>query len=333
MINSVLSRKGAWFCTFDIFNFYLCIPLDRSEYIKIKLSDILQEFIDKYNLMQHVHNDWIFFEIWQGIYGLPQAGILAQKLLAKHLATNSYYQCECTPGLWCHKWQPIMFTLIVDDFGIEYGGEEHSIHLHDTIKAHYDITENWQGNLYSGINLHWDYIKHNCHLTMHNYIDTVLTKYNHSPPRKPVISPFKATPITFGVKVQHTLDPDSTPPLNAASIKQVQGIVGTLLYSAHSVDNKLLHALSKIGIQQATATIFSITVPHIHTMASSTKPAPWSLQPTPMWPTSMSARGAAEQGPTSCYPKTSQSPPSMDPFSHYHKSSSLSPPLLQKPNL
>jgi hypothetical protein len=42
MINSVLSRKGAKFCTFDISNFYLCTPLDRPEYIKIKLSDIPQ---------------------------------------------------------------------------------------------------------------------------------------------------------------------------------------------------------------------------------------------------------------------------------------------------
>jgi hypothetical protein len=42
MINSILSRKGAKVCTFDISNFYLCTPLDRPEYIKIKLSDIPQ---------------------------------------------------------------------------------------------------------------------------------------------------------------------------------------------------------------------------------------------------------------------------------------------------
>jgi hypothetical protein len=33
MINSILSRKGAKFCTFNISNFYLCTPLDRPEYI------------------------------------------------------------------------------------------------------------------------------------------------------------------------------------------------------------------------------------------------------------------------------------------------------------
>ena len=179
MINSVLSRKGAKFCTFDISNFYLCTPLDRPEYIKIKLSDIPQEFIDEYNLLHHVHNDWVYFEIRKGIYGLPQSGILAQKLLAERLAKKGYYQCECTPGLWRHKWRPIMFTLIVDDFGVEYVGEEHAIHLRDTIKEHYDITENWNGDLYSGINLDWNYTARTCWLSMEDYIDTVLTKYNH----------------------------------------------------------------------------------------------------------------------------------------------------------
>ena len=86
--------------------------------------------------MQHVHNNWVYFEIRKGIYGLPQSGILAQKLLADRLAKKGYYQCKCTPGLWCHKWWPIMFTLIVDDFGIEYVGEQHSIHLRDTIRTH-----------------------------------------------------------------------------------------------------------------------------------------------------------------------------------------------------
>ena len=40
MINSVLSRQGAKFCTFDISNFYLQTPLDRPEYIKIKITDM-----------------------------------------------------------------------------------------------------------------------------------------------------------------------------------------------------------------------------------------------------------------------------------------------------
>ena len=46
------------FDTFDIANFYLSTPLDRPKYIKIKLSNIPQEFINEYNLMHHVHNNY-----------------------------------------------------------------------------------------------------------------------------------------------------------------------------------------------------------------------------------------------------------------------------------
>ncbi|KAL7501874.1 hypothetical protein ACHAXN_000047, partial [Cyclotella atomus] len=89
---------------------------------------------------------------------------------------------------------------------------------------------------------------------MEDYIDTVLTKYNHQRPKKPVLSPYKAAPISYGAKVQYTNDEDSMPPLDDAGVKHVQVIVGALLYYARAVDNKLLHALSEIGTQQAAAT-------------------------------------------------------------------------------
>ena len=47
LLNSVLSCKGAKFVTLDIKNFYLQTPLDRPEYVRIKLADIPKDFIDK----------------------------------------------------------------------------------------------------------------------------------------------------------------------------------------------------------------------------------------------------------------------------------------------
>ena len=48
--------------------------MDRSEYIMIKISMIPQEFIDKYNLEDKVHNGYIFSRVTKGVYGLPKAG-------------------------------------------------------------------------------------------------------------------------------------------------------------------------------------------------------------------------------------------------------------------
>ena len=97
--------------------------MERSEYVRIKFSDIPQEFIEEYDLSKASQNGWIYFEILRGCYGLPQSGRLANDLLRTHLEKAGYYESATTPGLWCHKWRPIQFVLLVDDFGIEYVGK------------------------------------------------------------------------------------------------------------------------------------------------------------------------------------------------------------------
>ena len=45
--------------------------MERPEYVKIKLSDTPQEFIDEYNLLEYEYNGWVLFEVTKGCYGLP----------------------------------------------------------------------------------------------------------------------------------------------------------------------------------------------------------------------------------------------------------------------
>ena len=56
----------------------------------------------------------------KGMYGLPYADIIVQELPTKRLTEEDYTQSDKTPGLWIHKWRPILFTLIVDDFWVTY---------------------------------------------------------------------------------------------------------------------------------------------------------------------------------------------------------------------
>ncbi len=81
LVNSVLSQRNARLTTMNLKNIYLNTPLDQPEYIRIKLADIPQEFIDEYKHNELACDFWIHFEMRRGIYGLPQAGILANKLL------------------------------------------------------------------------------------------------------------------------------------------------------------------------------------------------------------------------------------------------------------
>jgi hypothetical protein len=253
-LNSVLSTDDARFACYDLKNFYLGTPMDRPEYVRIRLSDIPHEFIEEYDLTKYANNGWIYFEITKGVYGLKQAGKLANDLLTERLEPQGYYQCPTTPGLWRHKWRPISFVLIVDDFGLKYVGKRHAEHLYTALTQHYTVTTDWTGSKFAGIDIEWDYTKRTCRLTMKNYINELLLKYDHAQPRKPQHSPHAHKEIVYGAKEQFLPESDSSPLLDAKGIKRIQGIIGSLLYYARAVDNKLLATLSTISSQQACAT-------------------------------------------------------------------------------
>ncbi len=179
MWNSVLNTKGAKFMRLDIKNFYLTAPLNRFEYMKMPLSLFLSWTREQYNLEKHTKNGFVYIEMRRAFWGLPQAGILANKLLHKRLLPHGYYKCKHTPGLWRHITHPISLTLVVDNFGVKYVGREHVDHLIKCIKKKYELTKDWSGNLYCGIKLLWDY--HQCTLdtSMPGCIKKLLQKYKH----------------------------------------------------------------------------------------------------------------------------------------------------------
>ena len=65
-----------------------------------------------------------YLEIRRFVYGLPQSGKLANKYLKAKLAPAGYYEVPHTPDLQKHILCPVEFTLVVDDFGVKYVGEE-----------------------------------------------------------------------------------------------------------------------------------------------------------------------------------------------------------------
>ena len=82
LLNSIISSPGAKFLTIAIKHFYLNTPMKRFEYMRLKLSDLSEDFVERYNLKPKADkNGQIYVEIRRGIYGLPQAGLLAQQLL------------------------------------------------------------------------------------------------------------------------------------------------------------------------------------------------------------------------------------------------------------
>jgi hypothetical protein len=139
LINSVISTLRAKFLVIDIKNFYLNTPLRRFEYMVINLLSLPQETIDKYDLLELSQDGKVNIEIQKGMYGLPQAGILANELLQHNLAKDGYRPTQHTHGLWTQDTCQISFSLVVDDFGVKYVGREHAENLVTCIKKKYNI--------------------------------------------------------------------------------------------------------------------------------------------------------------------------------------------------
>ena len=263
LINSTISTPNAKFCVFDIGNFYLGTPMQRYEYMFLQLRDIPPDIVSKYNLHELAINGKVYVEIRKGMYGLPQAGILASKLLQKNLAQFGYFQCKHTPGLWKHHTRPVTFVLVVDDFGVKYVGKQHVLHLLNALKMFYEkISVDWTGKLFCGITLNWNYQQKYVDLSMPGYIKNVLHKYQHTPSRRKQYSPYPYQHIIYGQKVQKPTPLDNTPALNAKDTKYVQQVIGALLYYARAIDCTMLVTLSKLSHMQSKPTQLTLRLIH-----------------------------------------------------------------------
>jgi hypothetical protein len=119
------------------------------------------------------------------------------------------------------------------------------------------------GNKLAGISIKWDYPGRRCQLSMPGYIDNLLIKFKHPQPCKPRLSPYACLPISYGAKTHLTPESDTSELLDDARKHQIQEIVGSLLYYARAVDNKLLVALSAIAARQAKATVATEQAVHL----------------------------------------------------------------------
>ena len=80
-------------------NMYLNTNLKDYENLRVQTLQIPEEFIQEYNLQQYVTpNGWVFFEIRKGMYGLPQADVLAHAKLKSILKPPRIRSLQEHPG-------------------------------------------------------------------------------------------------------------------------------------------------------------------------------------------------------------------------------------------
>jgi hypothetical protein len=231
--NSVISTKDAHFAGVDIKNLYLKTPLDWYEYMKMPIALFPTDIIEHYRLNEKVFGGNVYMEIQKGMYELPQAGVLANKLLKERLGRHGYFEQPHTPGLWKHVSHPVWFNLCVTNFGIKNIGKENLQHLYNALqKETYKIVEDLEGDLYCGITLKWNYAKRHVDLAMAKYAIKQLTKNSHVAPLKPQHCLYLPNPIKYGKDDQSPSPLNDSPLLNEAEKKCIQQIVGSFLYYA-----------------------------------------------------------------------------------------------------
>ena len=175
LLQSIVSDYSR-FLTLDIKGFYLNTPLDRPEFLRISSKFLPHYIVAQNSLQQYLHNGSILFEVNKGMYGLPQAGLLAQNRLIEHLAAHGYHQTTTT-CLFRHVDNGTDFILVVDDFGVKYATKEGVLHLIDTLQKLYVITIDWTGSKYLGFTIILNYNDQYVDVSMPGYIDKVLQRF------------------------------------------------------------------------------------------------------------------------------------------------------------
>ena len=257
MLNSVISdaNQGARFMAADLKDFFLNTPMERAEYMKIKYKYFPQSIRIAYNLESLVtDDDWVYVKIVKGMYGLKQAARIAYDLLKQQLALHGYAPSTDNVNVWRHKRRPTKFCLCVDDFGIKYFAKADANHLLNALQQYYKITTDWTGNNYLGLHLDWNYQKNYVDISMPGYITKVLHKFKHVQPPKIQHAPHKWAEPVYGKQQQMAILEDNDPILPPDKIKEVQQIVGSLLYYARAIESPILPALNEISHRQASPT-------------------------------------------------------------------------------
>ena len=120
LYNDVVSTDGAAFMSVDISDFYLSHDIDRPEFMWILRKDIPDSIMEEFDLHRYLDGDRILLEILKGMYGLKQAGRIANDNLVPLLEKSGFMQAPLSPGIFRHIDNGVTFALVVDDFGIKY---------------------------------------------------------------------------------------------------------------------------------------------------------------------------------------------------------------------
>eukprot|EP00804_Cyclotella_cryptica_P026022 CCRYP_018184-RA/>CCRYP_018184-RA protein AED:0.09 eAED:0.06 QI:0/0/0/1/0/0/4/0/369 len=203
--------------------------------------------------MVESHIRWLCACIQKGMYGLPQAGIIAQQLLKAQLVAEGYHQSTTSPGYRKHDWQSIFIALcrfwsqigLKGTCGSPAENIDHPLSniprmgWHSVAGPHYclGLSPATGADLHAGL-LYQGYATFSRHYTPQNTGSTISA-----------LSPYYANSA------------DTSPPLNKAESLFVKEVIGVSCYYPQAVHCTMLTALGSLAAQQANPN--QTTIKHV----------------------------------------------------------------------
>ena len=123
------------------------------------------------------------------------------------------------------------------------------MHLINALKEDYEIETDWNGELYCGITLKWNYDEKYVDTKMPGYTMKQIKKYKHKL-KKQQHTPLQPQPRKYGKAAQEPTPPDTSKLLGKEDKKLIEQVVGSFLFYGRAVDPIILHSLNTIAIEQ-----------------------------------------------------------------------------------
>jgi hypothetical protein len=147
---------------------------------------------------------------------------------------------------------------VVDDFGVSYSNQADVDHLIATLKANdYLLAIKDDGNTYLGMTIKFNTKLNKVNISMPGYLEKALARFRLHyllPSHRAARSPGRYIPPNCGSKLPQLASEDPTDFLSPEQKKEIQAIVGAILYYARAVDHTLLPIANEIASQQAAPT-------------------------------------------------------------------------------
>jgi hypothetical protein len=259
--NSIVS-EGMRHWTADIRDFYVNAnnKLTTPCYMKISFEQLSPATIIKYSLEQHRSKGFALVEVTSALYGMPEAGRIAQDKLVAILALHGYIEEERSEKMCLFRSTDpnnrTAFIVHTDDFCIKFHDEAEAEKVITLLKDNgYITTVDREGKKFCGTTLSHDLALQRFHISQPGYLsNSLLQRYNFDSSDIPEQQfPDKYVYPTYG---QHTpmTTIDNSPPLSTERRDIMQAALGVILFAAIWTRNDLQPTTQRLISELKAAT-------------------------------------------------------------------------------